>query len=90
MSTCISSAGEFSEHEIGSLEGFREERFTCRRCFVLDEDAIFDAIDRVVALVAAWQANGNSRPLGDPTEAIWHEAARQLLAVLDGKEPTGW
>ena len=41
-------------------------------------------------LVSDWQANGNRRDLGDPTAETWHEAARQLLAVLDGKEPTGW
>lgn len=35
------------------------------------------------ALVSDWQANGNSRPLGDPTADTWHTAARQLLEVLD-------
>lgn len=38
------------------------------------------------ALVADWQANGNSRELGDPTDTVWFECARQLLAALDGQE----
>lgn len=41
-----------------------------------------DLSDRLRNLVSDWQANGNSRPLGDPTASTWHEAARQLLDVL--------
>lgn len=33
-------------------------------------------------LVSDWEANGNSRELGDPTASTWHQAARQLLDVL--------
>ena len=35
------------------------------------------------ALVGDWQANGNSRELGDPTASTWQEAAWQLLTVLE-------
>lgn len=34
------------------------------------------------ALVADWEANGNSRELGDPAAAVWHQAARQLLDAI--------
>lgn len=44
-------------------------------------------IARVRALVADWQANGNSRPLGDRGADVWHHAALKLLTVLDGGEP---
>lgn len=40
--------------------------------------------ESVRPLVSDWQANGNSRELGDPTAHTWHEAARQLLDALDG------
>jgi hypothetical protein len=49
---------------------------------------VADNAERIPAalrvLVSDWQANGNSRPLGDPTAATWHECALQLLRVLDG------
>lgn len=35
------------------------------------------------SLVADWQANGNSRVLGDPRADVWHKCAAQLLAVID-------
>lgn len=40
--------------------------------------------DALRNLVSDWQANGNSRPLGDPTANTWQECALQLLRVLDG------
>jgi hypothetical protein len=43
---------------------------------------------RLRALVSDWQANGGSRALGDHSDRAWHDAARQLLAVLDGGEPS--
>ena len=36
-------------------------------------------------LVSDWQANGNSRSLGDPTAAVWQETALQLT-LLDAIE----
>ena len=41
-------------------------------------------IQRARALVPDWQANGNSRPLGDMSASAWHAAAIQLLRALDG------
>ena len=35
-------------------------------------------------LVADFQANGNSRGLGDPTAGAWFEAAQQVLDVIAG------
>ena len=35
-------------------------------------------------LVADFQANGNSRELGDPTAPAWFEAARQVLDAIAG------
>jgi len=39
------------------------------------------------SLVSDWQANGNSRPLGDPTAETWQTCARQLLQVVDANGP---
>ena len=36
-------------------------------------------------LVADFQANGNSRGLGDPTAGAWFEAAQQVLDALNDK-----
>ena len=36
-------------------------------------------------LVADFQANGNSRELGDPTAGAWFEAAQQILDALNNK-----
>ena len=35
-------------------------------------------------LVADFQANGNSRELGDPTAGVWFEAAQQVLDAIAG------
>lgn len=37
---------------------------------------------RLYALAADWEANGNSRELGDPTAQVWHQAARQLRDAI--------
>lgn len=52
MSTCISSHGEFSEHELGST-GLAAERFVCSLCHVLDEAAALDEVDRLTQLEAS-------------------------------------
>lgn len=45
-------------------------------------------LDRLLALVSDWQANGNSRELGDLRADVWQACARQLLETLnpDGAE----
>ncbi|MBB3041000.1 hypothetical protein [Nocardioides soli] len=82
MSTCISRAGEFSAHE------FSDPNYplTCQLCFVFDEDEANRRLRAARYLVGDWQVNGNSRALGDTTAAVWHLAARQLLAVLAGDD----
>ena len=45
MSSCISSHGEYSEHEITTTT------FTCDRCGVFDEAAAMDEIDRLNATI---------------------------------------
>ena len=44
MSSCISSHGEYSEHEITTM-------FTCDLCGVFDEAAAMDEIDRLNATI---------------------------------------
>lgn len=82
MSTCISTHGEFSSHDL------TDPAFplTCQLCGSFDEDAATDRLLMARFLVGDWQANAGSRPLGDPTAHIWDLAARQLLAVLDGRQ----
>lgn len=46
-------------------------------------DPTFQAMVRVQSLVSDWQANGNSRELGDPTADVWQACARQLLDALN-------
>lgn len=41
-----------------------------------------DLSERAQSLVSDWEANGNSRDLGDPRAEVWHECARQLLTLL--------
>jgi hypothetical protein len=42
-----------------------------------------EALGSLHDLVSDWQANGNSRPLGDSTADIWHKCARQLLDRIE-------
>ncbi len=41
------------------------------------------AIERVRAVTADFDANGNGCALGDPTAEIWHKAARLIREALD-------
>lgn len=50
-------------------------------------DPTFQAMVRVQALVSDWQANGNSRELGDHTADVWQACARQLLDALNPPTP---
>ena len=45
-------------------------------------------LSRLRGLVGDWQANGNSRELGDPRADVWQECARQLLDALKPKAAT--
>lgn len=82
MSTCISRHGEYSEHDLSDPA----YPLTCQMCGAFDEDAANDRLLAARFLVGDWQANGNAAPLGDHAAQVWHKAARQLLAVLDGRE----
>jgi hypothetical protein len=46
MSTCISMRGEYSEHEYDAVG---DHRFVCRRCWVFDEEAALQHIDKLQA-----------------------------------------
>jgi hypothetical protein len=52
MSKCISSEGEYSEHELGT----DEPEFVCARCFVFNEDAAVAEIARLRAVLASREA----------------------------------
>ena len=54
MSSCISSHGEYSEHEITTT------LFTCDRCGVFDEAAAMAEIDRLNDLVTRWKDAANA------------------------------
>ena len=61
----------------------------CRGCPFPDQTAALELVrlrEGIGRLISDWQANGGSRPLGDPTEQTWYECARQLLALLDDNE----
>jgi hypothetical protein len=49
VSKCISSRGEYSEHELGT----GDMEFVCTFCFVLDEDAIKGELGRLRKRVQA-------------------------------------
>ncbi len=40
-------------------------------------------VKQMKALADDFNANGNSRGLGDPTARVWHEAARQIINKLE-------
>ena len=54
MSSCISSHGEYSEHEITTT------LFTCDMCGVFDEAAAMAEIDRLNDLVTRWKDTANA------------------------------
>ena len=54
MSSCISSHGEYSEHEITTTP------FTCDQCGVFDEAAAMAEIDRLNDLVTRWKDTANA------------------------------
>ncbi len=55
---------------------------------LVDVKANIDGLlGRLLALVSDWQANGNSRELGDPTADVWQAWARQLLDTLNPPVP---
>lgn len=52
MSKCISSHGEYSEHEFAKDDCVPRDRFICAWCFVFDEDAALDEIDSLRVKIA--------------------------------------
>ena len=57
MSKCISSHGEYSEHDLTGAE-----RFACQRCWVLDEAAIMAALAAAEAEVLTLREQRDERP----------------------------
>ena len=56
MSRCISREGEYSEHELGVTDTNRGAKWTCRRCWMLDEDALLDALTDAEQTIARVEA----------------------------------
>jgi hypothetical protein len=54
MSKCISWYGEYGEHELDS-------DYVCTLCFVLDEEALIEELNRLRRIVATIVANEVSR-----------------------------
>lgn len=81
--------------QIGGRKGYAAEgeRYWTRPTLHEATSRVLTEMDRAVGrrtgqlhkLVADFQANGNSRELGDPTSEAWHEAARQVLDALYNK-----
>ena len=86
MSTCISRAGEYSDHE--TTEG----NYICDRCGLLDEDGIFAELDRlratvarVDALVEQWDGATEANEDAYPVQArVMQINIAELRAALDG------
>jgi hypothetical protein len=76
-----------------ALEQLRDETSrNCEACPFPDQVAALELVrlrEGIGRLVGDWQANGNSRPLGDRTSETWHECAQALLALLDDNEGEG-
>lgn len=77
MSTCISTAGEFSQHELTGIDSYR---FTCQRCGVLDEDAMVAALDaaEAVCLMFGWSGVNLDTDRGLATSELWHRWANTV------------
>lgn len=82
MSTCISRVGEYSEHAAPDVSG--PARFICSRCFVLDEDALMDALARAESTLAAvrdiHERWGNTEADDLDPLALWEDLGRLLSA----------
>ena len=90
MSSCISSHGEYSEHEITTT------LFTCDRCGVFDEAAAMAEIDRLNATIQRVREmhpraddpyTYDSRDVCDRCETYWPcSTIRALEAALGGEQ----
>lgn len=103
MSKCITSAGEYGEHQMpATSHPFLEEKFwpwVCGRCDALDVEAVIDAHAALEAKVEAFinqrpeyvTALRNTRGDGDQSDYYrWSghaEARRQLATTLGVKVP---
>lgn len=85
MSRCISSEGEYSDHELPTT-GLAVERFVCRRCHGLAEDELLAALDAAEAAVARVRAVRTKWDT-DPYNCGQYNApalAAKIDAALDG------
>lgn len=73
MSKCISTRGEYSEHE-------PDDAHTCTYCFVLDEEALTAELRRFRAGVVALRD-----ALRHGSRLAIEDAVDGLLALIDGK-----
>lgn len=86
MSACISTQGEYSEHETTPGE------YTCVRCFVLDESRLRTDLDQALGVVGAvkaladrWESHARSftSPVDLRVRQDWEHIVRSLRAVLE-------
>lgn len=83
MSRCISSEGEYSDHELAT-SGPAAERFTCRRCGALAEDELLAALDTAEATVTRVREARRVRP----TDNVAENVLERIDAALDGTDET--
>lgn len=89
MSKCISSHGEYSDHEFGG----DAPEFVCRYCWVFDEDAALKELVKLRATVTAVRKVADSwrdSPIGSADSPYWlgHQqreeiCQQELRAALD-------
>lgn len=80
MSTCISRAGEYSDHELTNAD----DPFACQRCFAFAEAA---AVERIKALEAKLALPcGSCHPCTEWANQTWVNAGERLPHVHEWQE----
>lgn len=83
MSKCISSEGEYSDHELAE-----QPRFMCARCFAFDEDAALTALKTAEATLERLREVVSGHPEcdrysdDDPITCGWKAAYASVVAAL--------
>jgi hypothetical protein len=77
MSTCISPAGEYSDHVL-------DDAYTCTRCLVLDEDALVAELRQARARLAEVEAERDDAMAG---VREWKHSSDVHLAAAEAWRP---